>query len=144
MIQFARGNHVGFMRGAAPVYLAQSGRDYTTNRHRAMPHEPEVIDPEVTARFAAAATRKRSSRRASEERDRLEGERYRMGDLHASMANMKARELVRRAERNLEAAARMVLSDAAVSCDMSPQMGAESERADLRSDDDSPCRDQAA
>lgn len=110
VVAFAR-DHKGEVAAAIaqerPVYLATSG-DYTLDISRAAKGEPEVLMPleEDLKRARAKALEKRRNPQV----DDLGRMRQRAETLRESMTNMKARELVRRAARNL-AAAQRVLSE---------------------------------
>lgn len=107
LIRFIKGDHATIFD--YPVYLARYG-DYTTEAGRqAVRGDPELMTP-----FTEDLTKARDTalkRRVSPQQQALKQAAGRAQALQPSLKNMKARELVRRAQRNYEAAARILLSD---------------------------------
>lgn len=107
LIRFIKGDHVTVFD--RPVYLARYG-DYTTEAGRqAVPGDPELMTP--FAEDLAKARAKALESRVSPQQQALKQAADRAQTLQRSLKNMKARDLVRRAQRNYEAAARILLSD---------------------------------
>jgi hypothetical protein len=107
LIRFIKGNHATVFD--RPVYLARYG-DYTTEAGRqAVPGDPELMTP--FPEDLAKARAKALERQLSPQQLALQQAANRAQTLQQSLKNMKARDLVRRAQRNYEAAARILLSD---------------------------------
>jgi hypothetical protein len=100
-----------------PLYLAASTKgDYTHRKEQALLGEPEVLMP--LAEDLAKARAKALEKRISPQQQALGRAASDAETLEQSMKNMKARALVHRAQRNFEAAARL-LSDEVVDCSAS-------------------------
>jgi hypothetical protein len=112
VVGFETGDRLGeFDRS---VLLARHG-DYTLDASQAVRGEPEVLMP--LAKDLAAARAKAIERRVSPQQKHVrEGVRH-AETCQAAMKNMKARELIRRAQRNYEAAERVLLSAECVESD---------------------------
>lgn len=107
VVHFTKGEHRELFD--RPIYLAKYG-DYTmTARQQAIPGDPELMMP--FAEDLAKARAKALERRVSPERAAVKREADRAETLQQSITNMKARVLIKRAQRNYEAAERLLLSE---------------------------------
>jgi hypothetical protein len=110
VILFAKdkdGDTAAFLAQKQPVYLARYG-DYTTRRDNAIPGEAEVLTP--FAEDLANARTRALEHRVSPQREALKRAANDAETLQQSIQNMKARTLIKRAQRNYEAAERLLLS----------------------------------
>lgn len=122
---FEKGDHAALQD--RPVYLAKTGDFTFTASRQAVPGDPEMLTP--FTKDLERARQKALERRVSPERAMLKREAANAGELLRAMRSMKARELVRRAQRNYEAAERL-LSEEDVSSDTSAAVAGSQGEAD--------------
>lgn len=114
-VRFLLGDHRGALEDR-DVYLSKYG-DYTMSASRqAVPGDPPVMTP--FAEDLERARRQAAERRISPQQASLRQAAKQAETLQESLENMKARVLVKRAQRNYEAAAR-ILSGESLSSEMS-------------------------
>jgi hypothetical protein len=121
VIEFVRGDLSEQYEAARPLLLARTG-NYTHSPSLAVSAEPEVIDPEAAERMAAESRR----HRAEAQRQSVEQMANHVGALREAIADMKVRQLLQRAARTLEQAAKLLPSDATVDLAGLLQMGSDS------------------
>lgn len=113
LVRFVKGERSDLLD--RPIYLAKYG-DYTmTARSQAVPGDPEVVLP--FAEDLAKARAKALERRVTPERTAIRAAARDAETLQQSMKNMKVRMLVKRAQRNYEAAERILLSEGELNSD---------------------------
>ncbi|HEY4452406.1 MAG TPA: hypothetical protein VGN13_12525 [Solirubrobacteraceae bacterium] len=130
IVRFTKGDHRGVQD--RPLYLSKVG-DYTFDSWRqAVPGDPDVCLP--LAADIEKARRETAERRIHPQVDNVRKMERGAGELARAMKRMKvenakAESLIRRAQRNLTAAARL-LSEDAVSCAVAaPELGTPGEAA---------------
>ena len=105
-----------FMAQDEAVFLSRHG-DYTLHPHQAIAGEPEVMFPSVEDLKRARA--KARERRSGAERWRVREAVGELQTLSQGMRSMKARELLRRAARTVEAADRAIQREGMLDCAVS-------------------------
>jgi hypothetical protein len=107
LIRFEKGDWRG--QSDQPVYLARTNDFTTIASMQTVPGDPEFLTP--FAEDLRRAREKAVERRVSPERQAVKRRADDANTLQRSMTNMKARTLVKRAQRNYEAAERLLLAD---------------------------------